>query len=138
MTDQQDLSLLTEQDRDDIAGIKEHIDASYSQECADRLASALIAARAENKRKDEMLRSLEWAGTLYDGSEYEGNAICPECDAPMSDGEHLVDCKLAALLQSEKERCPVHDFELPCLGCAELALHVGVDEQEQTEKGGAE
>lgn len=64
--------------------------------------AALIAARAENQRKDEMLRSLEWSGSYWDSVSGEVLSVCPECDAPHSDMGHLVDCKLDTLLQSEK------------------------------------
>ncbi len=91
----QDISLLTEQDRDDIAGIKEHIDASYSQECADRLASALIAARAENKRKDEAIALfLEHVNMV--GVDANGMILVRPSAITYFD-------KLRALLQSEKE-----------------------------------
>lgn len=125
MTDQQDLSLLTDEERavlaqwdnTDINGLhgsfellKEALIAARAEIA--RLQSELEVARmpiqgyraleAENKRKDEMLRSLEWSGSYWDSVSGEVLSVCPECDAPHSDMGHLVDCKLDALLQSEK------------------------------------
>lgn len=144
-----DLSLLTDAERKDSAPhlegcvhylppipdgedmwLEQRFDMHEDERCTcahyerTRLAAALIAARAENKRKDEVIEAarelIEIDSIVPIGSEYWLHAR-----------DHL-----AALLQSEKERCPVHDFEFPCLGCAKLALEAGVDEQEKSEKGG--
>ncbi|MBX3046958.1 MAG: hypothetical protein KF698_08190 [Anaerolineales bacterium] len=144
MSDQQDLSLLTDEQ---LAALKklEYSDSKPTPFLRELIAecetnrSALIAARAENKRKDEVIE-------LADALAFRTTEYVCDIESAGDGSEHwkllthrLAEYKeLRALLQSEKERCPVHDFELPCLGCAELALHVGVDEQEQSEKGGAE
>lgn len=98
-----DLSLLTDEEiRQEAEDICEQIDAAPVEGRIRALAKALMSARAENKRKDAMLRSLEWSGTYWDSVSGEVLSVCPECDAPHSDMGHLVDCKLEALLQSEK------------------------------------
>lgn len=96
----QDLSLLTDEEvRQEAEDIAVQIDAAPVEDRIRALANAFIAARAENKRKDEMLRDVD---AHLDGLSHLGIREWLG-ETAYKDAHAAIHMRIrAALLQSEK------------------------------------